>query len=182
VSELLKASPISIFYDKIANELSKNVIVSYKKENDDGGFDEIYTEILNFKESQFVDGMTLGEIIPVGKYRPEGVYYNSGYYEGHNENELITYETLYTSYEIKYTRASNVIFVEYYAGVYPGWYRLTTANITTKYKDSYENNFDVIRDIGVDLNRYHTAPYEDGILYNGDVYTSYEEVINAGVL
>ena len=30
-------------------------------------FDEIYTEILNFKESQFVDGMTL-EIIPVGKY------------------------------------------------------------------------------------------------------------------
>ena len=182
VSELLKASPISIFYDKIANELSKNVIVSYKKENDNGGFDEIYTEILNFKESQFVDGMTLGEIIPVGKYRPEGVYYNSGYYEGHNESELITYETLYTSYEIKYTRASNVIFVEYYAGVYPGWYRLTTANITTKYKDSYENNFDVIKDIGVDLNRYHTAPYEDGILYNGDVYTSYEEVINAGVL
>lgn len=182
VSELLKASPISIFYDKIANELSKNVIISYKKENDNGGFDEIYTEILNFKESQFVDGMTLGEIIPVGKYRPEGVYYNSGYYEGHNESELITYETLYTSYEIKYTRASNVIFVEYYAGVYPGWYRLTTANITTKYKDSYENNFDVIKDIGVDLNRYHTAPYEDGILYNGDVYTSYEEVINAGVL
>ena len=182
VNELLKASPISIFYDKIANELSKNVIVSYKKENDNGGFDEIYTEILNFKESQFVDGMTLGEIIPVGKYRPEGVYYNNGYYEGHNESELITYETLYTSYEIKYTRASNVIFVEYYAGVYPGWYRLTTANITTKYKDSYENNFDVIKDIGVDLNRYHTAPYEDGILYNGDVYTSYEEVINAGVL
>ena len=182
VDDLLKASPISVFYDKIANELSKNVIIEYKKENDAGGFDTIETIILNFKESQFVDGMTLGDIIPVGKYRPEGVYYNSGYYEGHNESELITYETLYTSYEIKYTRATNVIFVEYYAGVYPGWYRLTTANIITKYKDSYENDFDIIRDIGVDLNRYHTAPYEDGILYNGDVYTSYEEVINAGVL
>lgn len=182
VSELLKASPISIFYDKIANELSKNVIISYKKENDDGGFDEIYTEILNFKESQFVDGMTLGEIIPVGKYRPEGAYYNGGYYEGHNESDLITYETLDTTYEIRYTRASNVIFVEYYAGVYPGWYRLTTANIITKYKDSYENDFNIINDLGIDLNKYHTAPYEDGILYNGDVYTSYEEVINAGVL
>ena len=182
VSELLKASPISIFYDKIANELSKNVVVSYKKENDNGGFDEIYTEILNFKESQFVDGMTLGEVVSVGKYRPEGVYYNGGYYEGHNESDLITYETLDTTYEIRYTRASNVIFVEYYAGIYPGWYRLTTANIITKYKDSYENGFNIINDLGIDLNKYHTAPYEDGILYNGDVYTSYEEVINAGVL
>ena len=182
VNELLLASPISVFYDKIANELSKNVVVHYKKENDNGGFDEIYTEILNFKESQFVDGMALGEVISVGKYRPEGVYYNGGYYEGHNESDLITYETLDTVYEIKYTRASNIIFVEYYAGVYPGWYRLTTANIVTKYKDSYENNFNIIKDLGIDLNKYHTAPYEDGILYNGDVYTSYEEVINAGVL
>lgn len=182
VNDLLIANPISVFYDKIENELSKNVIINYLKENDDGGFDTIYNEIINFKESQFVDGMTLGNIIPVGKYRPEGVYYNSGYYEGHNESELITYETLDTIYDIKYTRAQNIIFVEYYAGVYPNWYRLTTANVMTKYKDSYETDFDVVRDIGIDLNKYHTAPYRDGILYNGDVYTSYENVINAGVL
>lgn len=182
VNDLLIANPISVFYDKIENELSKNVIVNYLKENDDGGFDTIYNEIVNFKESQFVDGMTLGDIIPVGKYRPEGTYYNTGYYEGHNESELITYETLNTVYDIKYTRAQNTIFVEYYAGIYPNWYRLTTTNVITKYKDSYETDFDVIRDIGIDLNRYHTAPYEDGILYNGDIYTSYESVINAGVL
>ena len=182
VNDLLLASPISVFYDKIQNELSKSVVVEYKKENDDGGFDLIETAVLIFTESQFVDGMTLGDIIPVGKYRPEGVYYNSGYYEGHNESELITYETLDTTYEIKYTRAQNVLFVEYYAGVYPNWYRLTTSTITTKYKDSYETDFNVIRDIGVDLNKYHTSVYESGILYNGDVYTSYENVINAGVL
>ena len=182
INALLLASPISVFYDKIENELSKNVIVEYKKENDVGGFDIIETAILNFKESEFVDGMTLGEIIPLGKYRPEGVYYNSGYYEGHNEDELVSYDTLYTSYEIKYTRAQHILFVEYYAGIYPNWYRLTTANITTKYKDSYETNFDVVKDIGIDLDRYHTAPYENGMLYNGDVYTSYESVINAGVL
>ena len=182
INDLLLASPISVFYDKIENELSKNVIVNYYKENDNGGFDIIHNDIINFKESQFVDGMILGDIIPVGKYRPEGTYYNSGYYEGHNEDELITYETLYTTYDIKYTRAQNIIFVEYYAGVYPNWYRLTTANIMTKYKDSYETDFDVVRDIGIDLDRYHTAPYENGMLYNGDVYTSYESVINAGVL
>ena len=182
VNELLTASPISVFYDKIQSELSKNIVVEYKRENDDGGFDTIEAVAINFTESQFVEGMTLGDIIPLGKYRPEGSYYNGGYYEGHNEDELITYETLDTMYEIKYTRAQNILFVEYYAGVYPDWNRLTTSTITTKYKDSYETDFNIVRDIGLDLNKYHTAVYESGVLYNGDVYTSYENVINAGVL
>ena len=182
VDELLSVGTIAVFYDKIANEASKNVVINYMRETDDGSFETIYSAISNFKESQFVEGMTLGEVISVGAHRPTGVYYNEGYIEEHNATDLISYETLETSYTVKYTRLTTTLFVEYYAGTYPDWYRLTTTTITTKYKDAYEENFDVLTDINIDLDKYHTTPYEKGLLYNTDVYTSYENVINAGVL
>jgi len=182
VENLLLASPIGVFYDKIENELSKNIIVNYKIENDEGVFEETAALIVNLKESQFYDGLTLKDIISVSAYRPNNLYYKEGYIEGHELTELITYNSVDTNYSVMYPKAINTIFIEYYAGVYPDWYRLTSLPLATSYKTSYEESFDVITDLGIDLNKYHTAPYQDGALYNYGTYQSYNDVINAGVL
>lgn len=182
VNNLLLASPISVFYDKINNEASKSVVVNYQRELDDGTYETTNSIIMTFAESQFIDGMTLGDIIPTDTYRPNPTYYNKGYYEGHTAEELITYEVLATTYTIRYSRMVHTLFVEYYAGEYPNWYRLTTSTVATTYKDTYENEFNLIEDLNIDLNKYHTAPYELGRLNNDGVYITYDNVINAGVL
>jgi len=125
--------------------------------------------------------MTIGDLINVNAMRPNTLYYNEGYVENHALSELITYETTETEYAVRYNRHTNTIFVEYYAGTYPGWYRLTTATLTTKYKDAYENDFS-LEAIGIDVDRYHTAEYEEGAIYNNDTYDTYESVLTAGVI
>ena len=182
LNELLVASPISVFYDKVEVPKSKNVIVAYKVENDDGNFETFESIIINVSEENLYDGSVLSDIISISGYRPNATYYNSGYIDGHLNNELITFDTLETAYSVIYTKAKNTIFVEYYAGVYPNWHRLTTTTLETKYKQSYETSFDVINDLGIDLNRYHTAPYNEGSLYNQDSYLTYDNVINSGVV
>ena len=182
VEALLLASPISVFYDKVEVELSKNIIIKYKEENDDGGYEATHSIIVNVSETQFYDGITLKDIISIDAYRPNATYYNAGYIENHSPDELITYDSLETDYNILYSRATNTIFIEYYAGTYPDWYRLTSLSIQTTYKEIYETNFDVVKDLNIDLNRYHTTPYNNGALYNQNSYLSYQDVINAGVL
>ena len=182
LDNLLVSSPISVFYDKIEVERSKNVLVAYKVENDAGEYETIQSLQVNVKEASLYDGSVLGDIISVEGYRPNPTYYNSGYIDNHTANELISYDTLETSYSVIYTKATNTIFVEYYAGVYPGWYRLTTATLQTKYKQKFDEEFNVLSDLGVDLNKYHTAPYEDGKLYNASNFNSYDDVLNTGVL
>ena len=182
VEDLLAESTISVFYDKIQNELSKNILVYYKAENDEGLYDDIDALIVNVKESQFYDGLALKDIISISAYRPSTSYYKEGYIEGHKLEELITFNSINNIYEVKYPKATNTIYLEYYAGVYPDWYRLTSLPLHTKYKSSYEDSFDVIQDLNIDLNKYHTTPYEDGALYNQSSYQTYDDVINAGVL
>jgi hypothetical protein len=182
LNELLVASPISIFYDKIEVPKSKNILVAYKVENDEGEFETFDNIVINVLEESIYDGSVLSDVISISGYRPSATYYNSGYIDGHTNNELITFDTLETSYSVIYTKATNTIFVEYYAGVYPNWHRLTTTTLETKYKQSYETSFDVINDLGIDLNKYHTAPYNDGSLYNQDTYLTYDNVINSGVI
>ena len=181
VEELLASSPISVFYDKIENELSKNIIVKYFKENDNEEYEIIDTALVNIKESDYYDGITLSDIINIEAHRPDSLYYNSGYIEGYNSNQLISYDTTEAEYIVKYSRQINTVFVEYYAGTYPGWYRLSTATLALKYKDSYNTDF-TLDDIGIDINRYHTAEYETGNIYNYDIYNNFESVITAGVI
>ena len=182
LEELLAHAPISVFYDKIEAEMNKNIFIAYKAENDDGGFDTIQSVIINVSESQFYDGLTLKDIISVDGYNPNQSYYNAGYIDGFASNALITYESIETAYSVIYTKAVNTVYVEYYAGVYPDWYRLSTATLQTKHLDRYDNEFDVLKDLNLDLNKYHTAPYNDGALYNQDIYQTYDDVLNAGVL
>jgi hypothetical protein len=176
------SSPISVFYDKIEVERSKNVLVAYKSENDEGEYETFETVYINVTETQLYDGSTLKDIISVEGYRPNPTYYNSGYIENHTIDELITFDSLEPAYSVIYTKATNTIYIEYYAGVYPDWYRLTTATLQTKYKKAFDEEFNILTDLGIDLNKYHTAPYEDGKLYNGDNFKSYDDVLNMGVL
>ena len=182
IEELLTNAPISVFYDKIETELSKNIFIAYKAENDDGELDTINSVIINVSETQFYDGLTLKDIISINGYNPNPSYYNTGYIDGFATNALITYENIESSYSVIYTKSVNTIFVEYYAGTYPNWYRLSTTTLQTKHLDKYDNNFNVLTDLNLDLNKYHTSPYNDGALYNQNIYQNYNDVINAGVL
>ena len=182
VEDLLIASPIAVYYDKVESAMSKTIIVSYKKEDDEGGYETLTSQIVVIDETQFYDGLTLQDIINIQGYHPSNSYYNAGYIEGHKATELVDYYNIETNYTVIYPKAINTIFVEYYAGTYPNWYRLTSLNIQTTYKVAYDTEFDVIKDLNIDLNKYHTTPYNDGALYNASTYMTYDDVINAGVL
>lgn len=182
LNELLANAPISVFYDKIEVELSKNIFIAYKAENDDGEFDTIQSVIINVSESQFYDGLTLKDIISIDAYRPNPSYYNVGYIDKFASNTLITYDDVETSYSVIYTKSVNTVYVEYYAGTYPDWYRLSTTTLQTKHLDRFDENFDVLADLNLDLDKYHTAPYNKGALYNQDIYQTYDDILNAGVL
>lgn len=181
VENILAASPIHVFYDKIQNEQNKTITVVYEQENDDGEFAPIDTAVMNFKESDFTEGMTLGDILNINSRRPNQSYYNEGYIVDYANTSLITYETLELSYTVRYAKAVNNVYIEYYYGTYPDWYRISTITLPTKYKSSYDESFD-ISDLDLNLNRFHTGEYEQGRLYNAGTYTSYESVIQAGVL
>ena len=182
VEDLLAASPIYIYYTKLQIEQSKNITLTFEKENDIGGFDIIQVAGINVKESDFIVGMRLTDLVNIDSFRPDKIHYNSGYVVNHNIDQNIDYETIDTTYTIRYTLATNTLFVEYYVGTYPDWYRLTTTTITTKYKSTFDNSFNVLTDLNLDLNKYHTNEYEEGLLYNQNSYTTYNEVLNAGVL
>ena len=182
LENLLTYQPISVFYDKIETPRSKNILISYKLENDEGEYETQHTTYINISEETLYDGTKLSDIISIDAYRPAPAQYNAGYIDGHTSNELITYDTIETAYSIIYTRATSTLFVEYYAGTYPDWYRLTTATIQVKYKQSFETGFNVLTDLGIDFNKYNSAPYKEGRLYNADNYKTYEDVLNAGVL
>lgn len=182
IENLLASSPISVFYERIANDRSKNVLVAYKLENDEGEYETFESVLVNVTESSLYDGSVLSDIISVEGYRPNPLYYNSGYIDNHPANDLITFETLETNYSVIYTKSTNIIYVEYYAGVYPNWYRLATTTLQTKYKTKFDTEFNVINDLNINLNKYHTAPYHDGVLYNSDNFNTYQDTLNTGVL
>ena len=181
VEDLLKASPISVFYNKVEKPLEKNIAINYQFEDDNGEYSDLTTAIVYFKETDFIEGMTLKEIINVDAYRPSALYYNTGVVENASLEDLVSFDTVNTTYTIKYSKTVHTIYVEYYLGVYPNWYRSTALPIQTKYYSSYENEFN-LQTLGIDFNKYQTATYKEGQLYNEGVFDTYEAVLNAGVI
>lgn len=181
VEGILASSPIQVLYKKIENARAKNILIGYYQEDDDSNWEQITTQIININETQFYDGLMLKDIINISAYRPNPTHYNDGYIVEHNADELITYDDMELSYSVRYPKLDNIVFVEYYAGTYPGWYRISTATIHTKYMSSYENNFSLAQ-LGIELNRYHTVEYENGRIYNAEALDTYDSVINAGVI
>lgn len=79
VEALLLASPINVLYDQIENEQSKNIVIYYEQEKDDGTYERTHSLLINVAETQVLDGMTLADFISVDTYRPNPLYYNNGY-------------------------------------------------------------------------------------------------------
>jgi len=71
VESLLANSPVYVYYDTIENEKSKNILINYEQENDNGGFDNIQSAVLNVRETDFIEGMTLADFLTLDAYRPD---------------------------------------------------------------------------------------------------------------
>lgn len=180
VEKILTASPIYVFFDAVSAPLSKDIAINYTAEDDDGLFQTVHTAIIHINETDIYSGMKLGDIINVNAYRPSITYYNEGAIIDDDLENFITFDSIETSYEVRYLLATNTVYVEYYAGTYPGWYRLSTLPVLTKYNTSYEENFSLDL-VGIDLNKYKTTPYKDGVVYSGNA-TTYEELLSSGVV
>lgn len=172
---------IHIYYDEIENERVKDIAVRYYTENNDGQYIFIQEQLVNIREGNVVDGLSLRNLINVNAFKPEK-YYNDGYCVGHDMIESVSYDTLENVYEVRYDLTNNMIFVEYYLGTYPNWLRVTTTSYHVKYNTAFDTSADIIADIGIDLNKYKTEVYNDGIIYNGNSLTSFDNVLNAGVI
>ena len=180
VSDLLSASPIYVYYTKVDEPQVKSIVVEYQKEDDNGDFVRVDFATVVVDETGLVNGMTLSDIINIDAHRPNVSYYLSGEIEDHELNELINFNSLEASYTIKYRLSENVIYVEYYAGTYPGWYRLTTIPVVTKYNTSYDSEFS-LADAGIVVDQYKTATYNNGQVARGDV-DSYMDLLSTGVV
>lgn len=182
VENLLLASPIQVFYDKIETEQVKNIVVDYMVEQDDGTFEVVNHSVVVAKQTEITDGTVLQDIVAPNKYLPNIRYFNTGYIENHNLQDLITYEDLELSYIVKYSKKDIVIYIEYYNGVYPNWLRANSDVLTIKYQSSFENEFDLITDLNLDVNKYKTGFYESGEIFNGENLNTFEDVVNRSVI
>lgn len=181
VEALLAASPIKVLYDVVENETSKNITILYQYEDDDGNYAFINNRITHITETSIIQGMTLGDIVKVDSYNPNVSYYQEGKIEGHTTDELITYDTIEANYTVNYRLRDNIVYVEYYAGTYPDWYRLSTIPVHIKYNTEFENSFE-LSDLNIDVDKYHTSEYQTGVLLNAASYTTYDSILSAGVL
>lgn len=182
VEEILAASPISVFYTVIENELTKNISIEYLREDDAGEQSTITYATIAVKESDIVQGMTYRDVINADAYRPNVTHFDSGVLVGDiSLDDLVVFEDLDSSYQIYYRKTEHITYVEYYYGVYPEWYRVTSVPVHSKWNETLQNNFS-LEAMGVDLNRYHTNYYEDGQLYNATEFTTYDKVLAAGIL
>lgn len=181
LENILAAAPISVFFVKVDQPREKDTTVIYERENDEGTTTEIIRALLHFKETDFVDGMTLSDIIQLNSHNPNSSYYLEGALVDVAADSLVTFDTLAAEYTVKYSRRVNTIFVEYYLGTYPDWYRLTALPIATTYKDAYASSF-TLANIGVDYDKYKRATYNAGALYGTNTFDSYDSVLNAGVI
>lgn len=181
VENLLISSPIYVYYDKVDAPLEKTITVTYTKELDRGD-ETLHTGVLYFKETDFYDGLTHNDIFNLDGYRPNPSYYNHGTIVGHELTDLVTFETLETSYTIEYTKTENTIYAEYYLGTYPGWYRLGALPVKIKYHEKFETEGFSLSKFNIDLNKYQASTYTPGTLYNGETYINYDALLNAGII
>lgn len=182
VENILAQSPISIYYDQVINERSKNVVVSYYAENDDGEYAFTNATVINVKETEVYQGTMLSEFINLNLYRPNILYYDAGVLQEHSLTETVdNYDDIELNYEVRYPRTNNRVYVEYFLGAYPNWYRYTTETIVTKYQTSYDNEFD-LTDLGIEVDKYKRAEYYNGVIVNSEAFTSYDSVLSAGVI
>lgn len=175
-NNFINFSPLQVYYEQLVNERTKELTINYYQEND-----IIASQTVIVKEGDIVDGKTLRDIINVEGYKPEK-YYENGICEELDLDEIIDFDSLDNEYQITYKLSENLILVEYYLGEYPNWSRITTATYKVKYDPDYDAAEDIIAAVGINVNRYSTATYETGVVYNRNLITDFDSLLNTGII
>lgn len=174
---------LSVYFDIISDERTKEVKIHYLAERN-GGMTSVYEQTLIVSEGRVVNGTKIGDLFNVNGYKPDK-YYKDGVLDridGVNLNTLITFDTIESEYTIKYELIESPVYIEYYYGEYPSWNRHNTELYKFKHQVEYETAEDIVSALGIDLDKFANNLYESGILYNADLYHTYDDIINAGVL
>jgi len=161
VESLLSASPILVKYSLVEADHTKNITLIYRMENDNDEYDIIESSVIVVPETRIVEGTTFEDIFNFDAWRPTPLYYQPGMIEGLNRDAFVNYDDLEPSYYINYRKQVHSIYVEYYAGIYPNWYRISAVPVLCKYYTDYENNFD-ITNWNIDVDRYLSSYYHGG--------------------
>lgn len=175
-------SILRVKYEKITNEKSKEITVSYYTENTAGGYDLINAANYVIKEGDIVPGSKITNFIRLNLYKPEK-YYADGALDGFDENTNLDFNTLPTEFTVRYALVENSIYVEYYYGVYPTWNRITTFTYNIKYNPAYDKADNIFKAVGIDVDKYAAATYEDGKLFNvTDTISTFDDLVSVGIL
>ena len=177
---LLSFSPLQIYFEKIENESSKNITITYNRQSADGTYSVVGSNVVTVKQSDVVLGSRLKNFVNLNRYKPE-THYNNGYLKTDDYEASVTYADLKAAYDVYYDLTEYTVFVEYYYGVYPTWNRITTVSYKFKYNDAYENATNIIQTLGIDVDKYKTETYESGSIYQ-EHYETFDDVVNIGVV
>ena len=89
LTALLQNAPISIVYEEIAAEQTKNIIIRYKREFS-SAFGTINTSLITINESDTVGGVRLNELFNLNAYKPD--YYENGIIDGASSTALVEFD------------------------------------------------------------------------------------------
>lgn len=171
---------IPVYYDIIENEKTKDVVITYSKETKNGDV-VITSQTIVVRESDIVDGTVISDVIGLNNNKPNN-FYNNGYCIEVDDNILLTFDTIADSYSVYYSLIESTIYIEYYKGTYPDWSRAYTDTLKIKYDEAYDNSSNIIADLNINLNKYKNDLYNDGVVFNSNIYTDYQSVLNIGVI
>lgn len=177
---LLSFSPLQVYFEKIENEKSKEVTITYTKQDSNGEYIVVDAAVVVVRESNVVEGSKLKDFINLNRFKPEK-YYGNGYTVGADYDSLVSYADIAAAYEVRYDLLENTVFVEYYYGTYPSWSRISTATYKIKYDSRYDDSADIVADLGLNLDKYYVETYEHGVIY-GETLSTFDDVINIGVI
>lgn len=172
------ASAISVYYDRVEDEQVKNVTLTFTKE-ENGEIIPITEVLVPIAETSVVEGSTLAKVLNVNRNKPND-FYQDGVVQGVDDSAIITFEDLADNYTINYSLIENKVYVEFYKGEYPGWVRVHTDEIITKYSPSAD--VDPIAALNLNLNQYKNDYYNNGVVLNRDLYVDYNALITMGVI
>ena len=173
---------LSVYFDIIPNERTKEVKITYLAEKN-GDFVTEKEQVVVVSEGRVVSGTVIGDLFNSNGFKPDK-YYKDGVLDRADVtlNTLITFDAIDSEYTIKYELIESPVYVEYYYGEYPSWNRHRTELYKFKHQASYDEADNIITALNIDLDKFANDLYENGVLYNADLYSSYDNIINAGVL
>ena len=177
---LLAFSPLQIYFEQIENEGTKEVTITYNKQNKDGTYSITGSFVTIVKQSDVVLGSRLKNFVNLNRYKP-ATHYDNGYLKTDDYQASVTYNDIKSAYDVYYDLTEYSVFVEYYYGTYPNWNRITTATYKFKYDDNYENSQDIIADLNIDIDKYKTETYNSGLIYDSH-FVTFDDVVNIGVI